>query len=175
MRIYETAASLRHWRPIIGVLPWMLLGMLATVGAALFMAGFPWLPVAARSGTPVLIQAALVIIGALMLVFLVPAQMRALLRETAGRYTVDADEGGLTIRYAYWGGRGSKHFPWKEIAAIGLVRAGLPPCDAIRIDPREGYWFSFGAFFDPRTRQEILHGIYAAGAAIRGHQSTNAA
>jgi tellurite resistance protein TehA-like permease len=156
MQICRAKASLRHWRPLVGLLPWLILGTTATIVAAILLVLLPWLNV---TGLPIIVGVLGVIGGILMLVFLIPAQIRALLRETTAEYSIEINTSGITIKYFGIGVSGVKKFAWDQIVSFNIASAGFPSCEAIRINPCVGQWFSFGSFFEPNTRTEILEAI----------------
>jgi hypothetical protein len=156
MQVCRAKATLRHWRPLVGLLPWLILGTTATIAAAILLVLLPWLNV---SGLPVIVAVLGVIGGILALVFLIPAQIRGLLRETTAEYSIEINSSGITIKYLGIGVNGVKKFAWDQISSLDIASAGLPSCEAIRINPCVGQWFSFGSFFEPHARTEILEAI----------------
>ncbi|MET0263926.1 MAG: hypothetical protein ABW223_13570 [Rariglobus sp.] len=157
--ILHTKSSPFHPRPLLGLFPWLLFGTVVTAAFAGFMTVLPWLPGIKDSGMPIAIQIVFAAAGAGMWVFLVPAQIKVLLRETTAVYTIEGDDKFLTIAYHYCGMSGQKRFAWRDIQSIGLESVGIPPAEFIRIDPLKGCWFSFGAFVPKASRHEILREI----------------
>ena len=153
MRIFEADAYWFRFKPLFGALPWILIGTAVTFLIAVVILLFPWIP---DPGPPVVVRCALTVGGAAALIFLVPSQIRWLLAELFGHYTIDADISTVTIQCRYFGLQTRKQFSWSEIAWIGIQRVGMPQCEIIRIDLTKGYWFSFGMFFDSATRREAI-------------------